>query len=210
MSRGEIPYVSAWDAMGAQAAEDFAIWRLRDLPPADGSAEYLEALHLNCPGHWAAQDKIGKDFAAVHRPVSYVDPVLPWVKSLLEGVLHKGPFTRFAWDVGPDRRLNHHPDAPDGISADDWKRKRFNPLVPNLFVRVERQILVGFPEINRALFFIRTYFHDVRELKKSNPQSLKGLHDSIEGMTAEMLAYKNLNLDQEGILRWLKKLLTGP
>jgi hypothetical protein len=200
VKKGKIAYESAWDAIGAQIPEDIAIWRLKE----DGS-EMLEALHLNSPNHWAADEKIGKSFAEVHTPVAHIEKIVPWAVSILQGILQKGPFVRFAWGVGTDDRLNHHPFAPAGVDETRWRGRRFDPANPKLFTRVERQALLGFPEINRALFTIRTYFQDVDDLKKTHPDAVKGLIAAIESMSPESLIYKGLDQDKNQIIDWLTK-----
>ena len=40
----------------------------------------------------------------------------------------------------------------------------FDRTKPELYMRIERQLLIGFSECNAALFTIRTYFRDVAEL----------------------------------------------
>jgi hypothetical protein len=192
-------YECAWDAIGAQIPDDIAIWKLNP----DGSEE-VEALHLNCPNHWAAADKIGKSFAAVHQPVAHIEKIVPWAVSLLEGIIHKGPYVRFAWGVGTDDRLNHHPEPAPGFSVKQWNGRSFDPNDPKLFVRVERQVLWGFPKLNRALFSIRTYFQDVEELKKTNPEAVSGLKDAIMSMSPQSLQYKGLTHDRDAIVTWLQ------
>ena len=157
-------YESAWDAAGAQVPEDIAIWKLN----ADGSEE-IEAIHLNAPNHWAAGDKVGRSFAAVHHPVPHIEKIVPWAVNLLKGILQKGPYVRFAWGVSTDDRLNHHPIPPSDTALADWMGRRFDSEHPKLFARVERQVVWGFPELNRVLFTIRTYFQDVEVLKKTHP-----------------------------------------
>ena len=199
MQSGTVEYANAWDAMGAQTPEDLAIWRLND----DGS-EQLEALHLNAPNHWAAGEKVGRTFAQVHTPVAHIETIVPWAVNLLTGVLKKGPFTRFAWGVGTDGRYNHHPEPAPGIDPKEWHGRSFNPAEPKLYARVERQVLWGFADLNRALFTIRTYFHDVGEMKRTHPEAVRGLAEAIETMSPQALVYKGLVHDRENILAWLK------
>jgi hypothetical protein len=196
---GNIQYESAWDAVGAQIPDDIAIWKLQD----DGS-EIIETLHLNSPNHWAALDKVGKSFAAVHQPVAHIEKIVPYAVNLLEGILAKGPFVRFAWGVGTDDRLNHHPVPPKGVDPVAWAGRRFDPENPKLYARVERQVLWGFPKLNRALFTIRTYFQDVSELKKTHPEAVKGLSEAILSMSPQSLIYKGLTADRDAIVQWLQ------
>lgn len=198
---GKVRFENAWDASGAQVPEDLAIWKLN----ADGSEE-IEALHLNAPNHWAAQDKIGRSFANVHAPVGHIDKIIPWAVRILNGIIKSGPYVRFAWGVGTDRRLNHHPIPPPGVPDHSWGGRRFDPTHPKLYARVERQVLWGFPELNRALFSIRTYFHDVEDLKHTHPQAVKGLKEAIASMSPESLIYKGLVNDRDAVIAYLDRL----
>lgn len=201
-SNSSIAYENAWDAVGAQVQEDMAIWKLNP----DGSEE-IEALHLNAPNHWAAESKVGRSFAAVHSPVAHIEKITPWAVRILQGIIEKGPYVRFAWGIGTDHRLNHHPEPAPGMGVDEWNGRRFSPAKPELFVRVERQVLWGFPNLQRALFTIRTYFHDVSLLADDHPEALKGLIDAISSMSIESLEYKGLAQDKVPILEWLNQLL---
>ncbi|MBC7396607.1 MAG: DUF3445 domain-containing protein [Bdellovibrionales bacterium] len=201
--RGEVQYENAWHAIGTQVPEDLAIWKLN----ADGSEE-IEALHLNAPNHWAAEDKVGKSFAAVHQPVAHIEKIVPWAVQILEGIIEKGPYVRFAWGVGTDSRLNHHPKPSAGIPESLWAGRLFDEANPSLFIRVERQVLWGFPGLNRALFTIRTYFQNVEELACTHPLALRGLIDAIDSMTPQSLHYKGLSQNKDRVKHWLNSLLS--
>ncbi len=75
---------------------------------------------------------------------------------LLNSLVNKGPFVRFAWGLATDRYLNHHPIAPEGKNTRFWEGRRFDPDNPELYLRVERQVTHGFPEIDAFMFTIRT------------------------------------------------------
>jgi hypothetical protein len=199
--KGKIAYVSAWDAMGAQVPEDLAIWRLSD----DGSEE-MEALHLNAPNHWAASEKIGRSFAAVHAPIPHIEKIVQWAVNLFKGIVQKGPYVRFAWGVGTDERLNHHPFPPKEVNPKEWAGRRFDPSDPKLYARVERQVLWGFPDLNRIVFGIRTYHQDVKDLKKTHPEAVSGLIEAILSMSPESLVYKGLSEDRDQVVEWLRKI----
>lgn len=193
-------YRDAWDAMGAQVPEELGLWRL---DPGNPPAEEIEAIHTKSPNHWAAQDKVGLSFAAVHAPVPHGERFVPWAVQMLEGILKKGPYTRFVWGMATDRRLNHHPVAAAGIPAAEWAGRRFSTDLPELYVRVERQVLWGLPHLNRALFTVRTYHQDLRALKRDRPEAVQSIAESIRSMTPETLKYKGLSENHEAVVDWL-------
>jgi hypothetical protein len=106
---------------------------------------------------------------------------------MLQTVVQKGPFTRFAWGISTDNRLNHHPVPREGINADAWHgRKPLDDRSP-IYIRSERQNLIGFPEVEAFLFTIRTYFMTWKVcLRKKN-----GIAGIIESMLPETIQYED-------------------
>jgi heme-dependent oxidative N-demethylase alpha subunit-like protein len=186
-------YLSVFDMLCSQLQEDFAICCLSE------QKDWLAAIHLCAPNHWAAADKIGKPFDAVHAPVPDMEKTKQNYLKILLSVIEKGPFTRFAWGIATDNRLNHHPDAPDGMNEDYWHGRKTDTQNPKFYLRVERQNLVGFSAMNAFLFSIRTYFYSIEELENEEKRSLLM---ALESMSAATLNYKGLN-DKIGTLRSL-------
>lgn len=191
--QGSPPYRDLFDALASQVQEDLAIWR-RDPDPAGDPEGWLAAIHLCFPNHWAAEEKIGKPFNAVHQPVAGFQKLAKAAPSLVEMMVAKGPFVRFAWGVATDRELNHHP-------GNEFQGRAFDTMGPVLELRIERQTLTSFAEIGASLFTIRTYFLDVAE--ELSGEERVALGKAIESMTPESLVYKGLDGSKEAILRWL-------
>lgn len=176
-------YLSLFDALCCQVQEDIAVCQLAD------DRDWLAAIHLCAPNHWAPLDKIGKPFEAVHAPVPGMDKIMPHYIKMLQLIVHKGPFTRYAWGIATDNRLNHHPIPPAGISNEDWQGRKITDS-SKLFIRTERQNMIGFPPLNAFMFTIRTYFYEVSLLES---QEKKALWAAVRSMSPEALAYKGLN-----------------
>ena len=191
-------YQNAFDALAMQIQEDLALVQLDR-----NSNDYLAALHLCAPNYWSAQDKIGRPFTAVHQPVAGIENINRRHREIIGAMINKSPFVRFAWGLTTDTRLNHHPVPPHGIDAESWHGRKFNSQSPELYMRVERQCIQGFPEHDAALFSIRTFFSDVTQLKH---HSLKreALLSAINSMTRENLVYKGLLDSKKDILLWLE------
>ncbi len=178
-------YLSVFDALCSQVQEDLAVFQLTD------TGEYLSAIHLCSPNFWSPGDKIGKPFDQIHLPVADMEQTLKHYPAMLKSVVEKtGPFTRFAWGVGTDNRLNHHPEPPVGMATEDWQGRKLSTENDPLFLRVERQNLIGFPEVNAFLFTIRTYFYEVEHL---DSEEKKQLGKAIQSMSSAALAYKGLD-----------------
>ena len=56
-------YLSLFDALAAQIQEDLAVWQL------NGEQDWLAALHVCAPNHWAPAQKIGLNFDRIHASV---------------------------------------------------------------------------------------------------------------------------------------------
>lgn len=176
-------YGSLFDALCCQVQEDIAICQL------DHGNDWLAALHLCAPNHWSAEEKIGHPFSIVHAPVPEMDKTKAQSYKLLQSVLHKGPFTRFAWGISTDSRLNHHSNPGPGLTEDEWHGRKPLTNGAGIYIRSERQNLVGFPEVQAFLFTIRTYFYTVDDL---NAEEKNALLQAVETMSTDTINYKGL------------------
>ena len=96
-------------------------------------------------------------------------------------------------DVG-DRCESCHRDPHGG---------QFDPKNPRAFLRIERQTIWGFPEVDASLFTIRTYFEDIAKLPADKRAKVA---TAIESMTPGSLAYKGLAESRGDLLAWLRSL----
>jgi dimethylamine monooxygenase subunit A len=200
-SVGEVPFASAFDALCLQFECDVAVVR------AEGEREtfrdWLAALHLCAPSHWAAEDKIGLPFTAIHAPIPHIEKVNAAAESLVRAMVHRGPYVRFVWGFATDDRLNHHPEPPLGEDPGTWRGRAFDEArEPSPFLlRVERQVTVGIPEAGAALFGIHVSFIEGAAIRANERErtlfaaALRSLspasrvYKSIEGSLDRVLAY---------------------
>ncbi|HTQ26813.1 MAG TPA: DUF3445 domain-containing protein [Puia sp.] len=176
-------YLSLFDALCSQLQEDMAVCQLEE------ERDWMAAIHLCAPNHWAAAEKTGKPFDKVHAPVPGMEKTMPHYFKMLNSVVQKGPYTRFAWGISTDTRLNHHPDPPAGEDPIAWRGRSVQQEHAALFLRVERQNLVGFPDVNAFLFTIRTYFYAVETLQQEEKMALLS---AVASMSDDSLRYKGL------------------
>ncbi len=176
-------YLSLFDALCSQVQEDTAICQL------EGEKDWLAAIHLSAPNHWSPADKIGKPFSAVHEPVPGMEKLNQQYFKMLVTAVQKGPFFRFAWGIATDTRLNHHPVPPPGVDPGHWHGRKIDADGGPIYLRVERQTLIGLPACNAFFFTIRTYFYDIDDLSTGEK---KALLMAVESMTPQALAYKGL------------------
>lgn len=165
----------------------------------EGDRHWLSAIHLCFPNSWAAEDKIGRTFAAVHAPVAGMDAMNRRGDELVRLMVGAtAGLVRFAWGITFDDRLNHHPDPP-GVEAPP---AGFDPTRPRAFLRVERQTIWGFPDVAAALFTIRTYLYGCGDIRR-DPVRREYLAAAIASMSPESLAYKGLAGAKDALIRWL-------
>ena len=191
-------YASAFDALCSQVQEDVAVMTAGE----DGS-NWLSAIHLCSPSHWAAEEKIGKTFFEIHAPVPGIEKLNQASKFFVDAMINKGPYVRFVWGFGTDRRLNHHPEAPVGWDSVKWKGRTFDPSSEMPFIlRVERQVLFGLPEVRSSVFAIRVSFIDGEEIR-ANSKERELLKSGLLSMTPESRAYKGLSGCMDEVIDWL-------
>jgi hypothetical protein len=189
------PYADPFDALATLVQEDLAVVRRHQ------GRDWAAAIHLCFPYRWTAEEKIGMDFVTMHLPVPGMESFRK--PGMVTNMVNHGPFTRFVWELTTDDRLNHHPEPPAGIDPDAWRHRRFDPRHPRLYLRVEREVLWGFPEQEAALLAVRISFRDGEEIR-SSPRLRDPLCATIESMSPEALRYKGLAESRGEILDWLR------
>ena len=192
-------YQNTLDALCCQMQEDIAIVELCE------QRDFIGYLRLCLPNHWAAEDKIGQTFIDAHLPVPEMDKIIQRAPRLIETLIHKGPFERFTWGIATDKRLNHHPIAPDGIEQAEWQGRKFNPDKPELNLRIEGQTTTGLPEVCAFIFTFRTYHRMVKDLPRDELTALK---HAILTMPGAVKAYKGVHRQSDEICGYLDRLLT--
>jgi hypothetical protein len=188
----ESPYADAFDALCCQVHEDIAVVRR-----APERGDWIAALHLCAPSHWAAEAKIDRSFVDAHAPVPGFGKVSAAAAALTEACIARGPFVRFTWGIAFDDRLNAHPEPPPGSAPAFWDGE--SPL----FLRVERQTLWGLPEVDAFLFAIRVYIYDARPIRE-NPEQRDALVAALRSMSPESRRYKGVADRFDTVLAWLE------
>lgn len=199
VTRVEPAYADGFDALVSQIPEDVAV------VCREKSIDWLAAVHLCAAGHWAAEQKVGKDFGAVHEPVPGISPITRAARGMVHAMIQKGPFVRFVWGFGSDDRLNHHPEPPPGQDIVSWRGRSFKKVPEGecpFYLRVERQVTLGLPASELALFFIRVSYIDGREIRRQ-PDERDKLTSVLRSMDAPARAYKGLTDSMESVLQWL-------
>ncbi len=189
-------YLSLFDALSSQVQEDLAIVVL------SGESDMTTSLHLCAPNHWSPADKIAKSFVEIHNPIAEIEKVNATAAQIVQAMIYKAPYERFAWGICCDTQLNQHPEPPPGQSAG----RSFEDAGKRLWLRVERQTTRGFPDSQAALFTIRTYFLACEDLSKLE---LEKLSSALDSMTEASRRYKGVFESFDTIQNSLQSLL-GP
>lgn len=171
------------DAVSMMIQSDMAVLEIDGL-----GHNRLSYLNVAMPSGWSPREKIGKSFDAVHAPVPHIDSVSAKQDSIAKLMVNatRGA-VRFAWTVTTDASLNHHPGR-------DLSHAHASPLADHPsgepLLRVERQVIWGFPEHRAALFLIRTYLYAFEWLE---PAVRRALAQAVSGMSEASLSYKNMD-----------------
>lgn len=173
------PYT--FDNLAMQVCEDLIIHRLNE------TTDWLAATHVCFPSGWRPEENIGKPLIKIHEPV--VGMNLKTSRKMIETMVFHGPFERYVWSVLFEPRINGHPRK---------SKKPFDPQNPQIWVRVERQVTWGLPELSAALFVLRQHLIPEDELDK--PALVRALME----MSPEHREYKGLTSCVEDVIRHLQ------
>lgn len=174
----------------------------QDFAVLDGETGRLDWLCVCVPSHWAPEEKIGLDFAAVHMPVAD-NRLLVGASSHLVKLATSGEcWERFVWTVSPSGRYDQHPKRH---AREPWPAADTPDFGDRCWLRWERQSF--FPVgagTNQAVFAIRVMLQPLRDAI-AQPGGARKLHDSIASMTDAVLAYKGLMPARDPLLAWLAR-----
>lgn len=174
--------------------EDFAV--------LDGATGTLPWLCVCVPSHWAPEDKLGLDFAALHGPVADNAALIAASQQLVSLVTAGDCWERFVWTFSPSARHDQHPRRhprepwPNTADPDAFARQ--------CWFRAERQTFFPVGRGTRqAVFAIHVMLGPLAEAVQV-PGAARRLHDSLASMSQAVLDYKNLAPAREPLLRWLQ------
>lgn len=155
--------------MAVNLAEDVIVHRMR------GTQDWMAAGFICLPSGWWPEEKIGQPLSKIHEPIPGMK--LDQSRKLVETMINHGPFYRFVWSVVFEEKVNFHPSVP---------KKKFDGKV---WVKIERQMTIGFPEIQSALFVLRQGLIQPEEI------DYEGLYQACSNMNEAERIYKNISDD---------------
>lgn len=171
--------------LALRVQEDLAVLEIDD-----AGANSLSYLHVAMPSGWPPEEKIGRPFDQVHAPVPHIDPISAKQDAIARLMVNatRGAL-RFAWTITDDAALNHHPKRDRQPQTPPASPLPDHPPGEPL-LRVERQVIWGFPDCRASLFLIRTYLYPFDDL----PVPVRrALGSAVAGMSDASLRYKNMD-----------------
>jgi hypothetical protein len=172
----------------------------QDFAVLDGETGTLQWLCVCVPSHWAPEDKIGLDFAAVHAPVADNKLLVSSSAQLVKLATSGECWERFVWTVTPSGRYDQHPRRharepwPDAQDPTGFAQK--------LWLRAERQTFFPVANTRQSVFTIRVMLQPLEESVQA-PGAARKLHDALATMSDTVLAYKGLAPARDRLLAWL-------
>lgn len=163
--------------------EDFAL-----LQESTDGKEELVLLSVCFPSGWRPEALLGQGFDRIHAPIPEFGHLKAKSRQIVQAMIHRGPYVRFAWSLTADARLDHHPDqAP----RDPWTENSTG------YLRVERQVTVPFPDLRGSLFLIRTYLYALEELSAEQRDIL---FEVTESLPDSIKSYKGFSPETQAAL----------
>lgn len=176
------PLPGTLDELPMLMTEDVAVMQV------DGEREWLAFGHVCLPSSWRLEDKIGRPFLEVHRPV----PGFPekGAAGIVRSLTDKGPYERFAWGLTNTDRLDQ--TAPSHVDVEPAP----------LYIRVERQTIHPLRECSAWLFLIHPANTPIEGLTGYQRQKLA---EAIQSMTQEQAVYKGLGETRTAVIAAILK-----
>lgn len=173
--------------------EDFAV--------LDADTGTLPWLCVCVPSHWAPEDKLGLDFAALHAPVADNAALLAASRQLVALATGGDCWERWVWTISPSARYDQHPRRhvrmpwPPAHDPEAFARQ--------CWLRAERQVFFPVGQGTRqAVFSIRVMLQPLTEAAQPGEKARR-IYDSLASMSTAVLEYKNLSAAREPLLHWL-------
>ena len=150
-------------------------------------------LQVTFPSGWDPGAMAGASFERLHAPVPGARVLRRAAPALVQAMLTKGPFVRYAWGVAPDAELARHPS-----------RARLMP--PDLpleaaYLRVERQTTLALPAQSLALFAIGIHVTPLPSAL-STPERRAAFAAAVASLDAAARRYKGIPWGDEAVRRW--------
>jgi len=148
------------------------------------------------PSSWSLREKLGRTLNFTHGPVPRLNEQLaPKIDTVLRKLAPGAAWERENWSLARTAERNRHPRL---------EQPRLDATITpeEVWLRVERQVLMRLPQTGGILFGIRLVIVPLREVL-TEPAARDGLRRALESMPEDAAAYKSLTTARPVILKWL-------
>ncbi|RBP36608.1 uncharacterized protein DUF3445 [Roseimicrobium gellanilyticum] len=164
----------------------------------DAQGTYRLAGGVACfPSSWALREKLGRTMQEVHSPVPGLNAELGrQIDTFLQRMTPGAVWQRENWSLSRDGELNHHPSH---------HRARLDATItlPEMWLRLEHQLLMKLPVSGSVLFGIRIEVVPLGELMK-DVEATARLARLVATMSEEAAAYKGLAAARGALVEMLR------
>jgi len=148
----------------------------------------VEAAFVAMASSWNPRNVQGKSLSEVHQPVADNEALIRASEGIWRSMVSGKSFHRHVWGISPLKGLSNHPrhKKPSVKSLDD------------LYFRIEHERTMTVDK-DTAAFFIDVEVHPLSAIFHLKNEYRDLIKDSINSMTENILAYKNLEEVKEMI-----------
>jgi len=148
----------------------------------------VEAAFVAMASSWNPRNVQGKSLSEVHQPVADNEALIRASEGIWRSMVSGKSFHRHVWGISPLKGLSNHPrhKKPSIKSLDD------------LYFRIEHERTMTVDK-DTAAFFIDVEVHPLSAIFHLKNEYRDLIKDSINSMTENILAYKNLEEVKEMI-----------
>lgn len=176
----------------------------QDFAVLDGTTGTLQWLCVCVPSHWAPEEKLGLDFAAVHAPVADNKLLVSASAHLVQLATSGECWERFVWTISPSGRYDQHPRRHP---REPWPTHLHgDPFARSCWLRAERQTFFPVAGTKQSVFTITVMLQPLVEAV-AVPGAARKLHDALATMSDAVLAYKGLAPARDPLTAWLSERL---
>jgi dimethylamine monooxygenase subunit A len=173
-----------------------------DLAILDGATGTIPWLCVCVPSYWVPEDKVGLDFAALHRPVADNSALVAAAPHLVSLVTSGDRWERHVWTITASNRYDQHPRRH---ARTPWPAEPdAQAFAHQCWLRAERQTFFPVGRGTRqAVFTIQVMLQPLPEAVRP-AGSARRLYESLASMSQAVTDFKNLGGARERLLRWLE------
>ena len=130
-------------------------------------------------------------FAGTHAPIPHNERLVNAAPRLVSAIMSKGPYIRYNWSLSSDE-LPQDPAINTTMKQTYHELNQitdFDTMMQSIHLRVERQTLQAFPELDRYLFAIHTYLHPFSDVLTSFTRK-RHMLDVLKSTPADVMIHR--------------------